>query len=67
MKVSHLHSSCQRLTAHVDPGSTDPVQDHFPFLPLDVAKVPFILLHSILPYFGISFPVVMVLGLLSGV
>jgi len=21
MKVSHLHSSCQRLTAHVDPGS----------------------------------------------
>jgi hypothetical protein len=23
MKVSHLHSSCQRLTAHVDPGSDD--------------------------------------------
>ena len=27
MKVSHLHSSCQRLTAHVDPGSVDAVQD----------------------------------------
>lgn len=40
MKVSHLHSNCQRLTAHVDPGSVpDDLAERVRELDLPISRI----------------------------